>query len=95
MSPPRRCRGCSSGLKSVGLVKHVPYKGVELTELGRSEALRELRRHRLLEVFLVGVMGFTWDEAHEHAEQLGQGLNDDVAERMAVMTGAPHALSPR
>ena len=76
-------------LKSAGFVKHVPYKGVELTELGRSEALRELRRHRLLEVFLTRIMGFTWDEAHEHAEELGQGLNDDVAERMAAMTEYP------
>ena len=76
-------------LKSAGFVKHVPYKGVELSELGRSEALRELRRHRLLEVFLVQVMGFTWDEAHEHAEDLGHGLNDDVAERMAAMTDFP------
>src|SRR5690606_3229831 len=76
-------------LKSDGLVKHVPYQGVELTELGRREALRELRRHRILEVFLVEVMGFSWDEAHEHADQLGQGLNDALTARMAEMTGEP------
>lgn len=76
-------------LKNDGLVKHVPYQGVELTELGRREALRELRRHRILEVFLVEVMGFTWDEAHEHADQLGQGLNDELTARMAEMTGEP------
>lgn len=76
-------------LKSAGYVKHVPYQGVELTELGREEALRELRRHRVLEVFLVNVMGFTWDEAHEHAEDLGKGLNDAVSERMAEMTHNP------
>lgn len=76
-------------LKSAGYVKHVPYQGVELTGLGRQEALRELRRHRLLEVFLVDLMGFSWDEAHEHAEELGKGLNDIVAERMAEMTGYP------
>ncbi|MBK8434438.1 MAG: metal-dependent transcriptional regulator [Chloroflexi bacterium] len=76
-------------LKSAGLVKHIPYQGVELTEEGRLEALREIRRHRLLEVFLVQVMGFTWDEAHEHAHTLGHGLNDVVAERMAVMSGQP------
>lgn len=76
-------------LKSAGLVKHIPYQGVELTELGRVQALRELRRHRILEVFLVDVMGFTWDEAHEHADSLGQGLNDALTGRMAEMTGNP------
>lgn len=76
-------------LKNDGLVKHVPYQGVELTDLGRREALGELRRHRILEVFLVEVMGFTWDEAHEHADQLGQGLNDELTARMAEMTGEP------
>ena len=76
-------------LKSVGYVKHIPYQGVELTELGRKEALKELRRHRVLEVFLVNVMGFTWDEAHEHADDLGKGLNNELTERMAEMTNYP------
>lgn len=76
-------------LKSAGLVKHIPYQGVELTDRGRVEALKELRRHRILEVFLVKTMGFTWDEAHEHAHDLGVGLNDTIVERMAEMTGQP------
>lgn len=76
-------------LKSAGYVKHIPYQGVELTERGRKEALRELRRHRILEVFMVDVMGFTWDEVHEHADQLGQGLNDVITARMASMTDHP------
>ncbi len=76
-------------LKSGGLVKHIPYQGVELTERGRIEALKELRRHRILEVFLVQVMNFTWDEAHEHAHDLGVGLNDSITERMAEMTNQP------
>lgn len=76
-------------LKSAGFVKHIPYQGVELTERGRKEALRELRRHRILEVFMVDVMGFTWDEVHEHADQLGQGLNDVITARMAEMTQQP------
>ncbi len=76
-------------LKSAGYVKHVPYQGVELTERGRIAALQEIRRHRILEVFLVNVMGFTWDEAHEHADELGKGLNDALARRMAEMTGFP------
>lgn len=76
-------------LHSAGYVKHIPYQGVELTDLGLEEAKRELRRHRLLEVFLVNVMGFTWDEAHEHADNLGKGLDDAVSERMAEMTDFP------
>lgn len=76
-------------LKSSGYVKHIPYQGVELTDLGREEALRELRRHRVLEAFLVDIMGFSWDEVHEYADQLGKGLDDTVAERMAEMTGYP------
>lgn len=76
-------------LKSAGLVKHIPYQGVALSERGRVEALRELRRHRLLEVFLVEVMGFQWDEAHDHSHALGVGLTDAVAERMAAMTDQP------
>jgi DtxR family Mn-dependent transcriptional regulator len=66
-----------------------PDQGVELTELGREEALKEIRRHRILEVFLVDIMNFTWDEAHEHADELGQGLNDVITDRMAEMTGYP------
>jgi len=76
-------------LKSAGYVKHIPYQGVELTDLGREEALRELRRHRVLEAFLVDIMRFSWDEVHEYADQLGKGLDDTVAERMAEMTGYP------
>ncbi len=76
-------------LKSAGFVKHIPYQGVELTELGRTEALREIRRHRILEVFLVNIMEFTWDETHEHADDLGRGLNDKLTERMFEMTGRP------
>lgn len=76
-------------LKSAGYVKHIPYQGVELTERGRMEALQEIRRHRILEVFLVDVMEFRWDEAHEHADQLGPGLNDQLTQRMFEMAGSP------
>ena len=76
-------------LRNAGYVKHKPYQGIELTPRGREEALRELRRHRILEVFLVNVMGFTWDEAHEHADEMGKGLNDTITQRMAEMTSNP------
>lgn len=76
-------------LKAAGFVKHIPYQGVELSDLGREQALQEIRRHRILEVFLVSVMGFTWDEAHEHADRLGLGLTDTLARRMDEMAGHP------
>jgi DtxR family Mn-dependent transcriptional regulator len=76
-------------LANAGYVKHIPYQGVTLTHLGNELALDELRRHRILEVFLVNVMGFTWDEAHEHADDLTAGLNSDLTERMAQMTNHP------
>jgi DtxR family transcriptional regulator, Mn-dependent transcriptional regulator len=76
-------------LKSAGYVEHKPYQGVALTPLGEREALREIRRHRILEVFLVNIMGFTWDEAHVHSEDLGKGLNDALTNRMAEMTNFP------
>jgi DtxR family transcriptional regulator, Mn-dependent transcriptional regulator len=76
-------------LKSAGYVKHVPYQGVELTDRGHQAALQEIRRHRILEVFLVQVMGFAWDEAHEQADELSKGLTDMLTQRMAEMTGFP------
>lgn len=76
-------------LRNAGYVKHIPYQGFELTELGRLEALKEIRRHRILEVFLVNIMGFTWDETHELADEFGKGLNDAITQRMADMTHQP------
>jgi DtxR family Mn-dependent transcriptional regulator len=76
-------------LRNAGYVIHKPYQGIEITPLGREEALKELRRHRILEVFLVDIMGFTWDEAHDHADEMGKGLNDTLTERMAEMTNNP------
>lgn len=76
-------------LQESGFVTHVPYQGARLTDLGQQEALKELRRHRILERFLVDVMGFTWDDAHDHADDMSKGLTDDVVERMAEMTNYP------
>jgi len=76
-------------LQSAGFVKHIPYQGVRLTDLGMRQALAEIRRHRILEVFLVDIMGFRWDEVHEHSDELGRGLNDGLTARMDEMTGFP------
>lgn len=76
-------------LRSAGYITHIPYRGFELTDSGRAEALKEIRRHRILEVFLVNVMGFTWDETHRLADDLSKGLNDMIVQRMASMTNNP------
>lgn len=76
-------------LKELGLLEHEPYRGIRLTDAGSREALKELRRHRIAEVFLVNVMGFEWHEVHEEADSMGHALSDALAERMAEMAGNP------
>jgi DtxR family transcriptional regulator, Mn-dependent transcriptional regulator len=76
-------------LKENGLLEHEPYQGIRLTDKGQHEALKELRRHRIAEAFLVQVMGFGWHEVHAEADQMSQGISDTVAERMAEMAGNP------
>lgn len=76
-------------LKEDGLLDHEPYQGIRLTAKGRGEALKELRRHRITEAFLVTVMGFGWHEVHEEADQMSQGLSETLTERMAEMAGHP------
>lgn len=76
-------------LKDAGLLEHEPYQGIRLTEPGRREALKELRRHRIAEAFLVNVMGFGWHEVHEEANRMSGALSDILTERMAQMAGNP------
>lgn len=76
-------------LKESGLLEHEPYQGIRLTDEGRREALKELRRHRIAEVFLVNVMGFKWHEVHHEAEQLTRGMNESLTQRMDEMAGHP------
>jgi DtxR family Mn-dependent transcriptional regulator len=76
-------------LHRAGCLKREPYQGVSLTPEGEREALRSIRRHRLLEVFLVKVMGFGWDETHDHSHALEGALNDTLEDRMDEMAGHP------
>ena len=71
------------------LLEHVPYRGVELTDLGRQAALGMLRRHRILETYLVEKLGFTWDSVHPEAERLEHAASDSLIERMALTLGNP------
>ena len=71
------------------LLYHEPYRGVRLSAAGEHEALLELRRQRIAEVFLERVMGFGWHEVHSEAANLCSGLGDLLTERMAQMSGQP------
>src|SRR5215208_750513 len=57
-------------LKEEGLLEHEPYRGIYLTPAGEREALMNIRRHRLVEAFLVNVMQFVWHEVHDEADNL-------------------------
>ena len=81
--------GMLKRLASRGLVEHVPYYGARLTETGETEAIRLIRRHRVLELFLVQVLGYGWDEVHDEAERLEHAVSDLLIERMAAVLGDP------
>lgn len=76
-------------LAKTGLVGYVPRVGVELTEQGEQLALLVLRRHRLVELFLVKVLGMEWHEIHEEAEALEHVVSDRVLERIDLLLGRP------
>jgi DtxR family Mn-dependent transcriptional regulator len=76
-------------LDQAGMLTHVPYQGIKLSEQGEREALRSIRRHRLLEVFLVKVMGFGWDEVHDESHGLQLTITDAFEDRMDVLAGHP------
>jgi DtxR family Mn-dependent transcriptional regulator len=71
------------------LVEHVPYHGVRLTAVGRTTALRIIRRHRVIESYLIERLGFTWDVVHDEAERLEHAASDLLVDRMALAVGDP------
>ena len=76
-----------------GLVKYEPYAGVRLTPSGDRLAAMVVRRHRLIELFLVNVMGMSWSEVHDEAEHLEHAMSDRVIARIDEMLGHP-AVDP-
>jgi DtxR family Mn-dependent transcriptional regulator len=76
-------------LAEAGLVEYEPYSGVRLTAAGQKLAGLVLRRHRLVELFLVQVMGMSWAEVHEEAEQLEHVVSERLIERIDQMLGRP------
>jgi len=78
-------------LADSGLVTYEPYSGVRLTPSGRQLAAHVLRRHRLIELFLVQVMGMDWSEVHSEAEELEHAVSERLIQRMDEMLGFPSA----
>lgn len=76
-------------LAESGLVHYEPYTGVALTPAGERLAALVLRRHRLIELFLVRVMGYAWDEVHDEAEHLEHVVSDRLVDKMDEMLGRP------
>ena len=86
---PASVSGMLPKLTALGLVEHVPYRGVRLTERGTRVALEVVRHHRLLELFLVESLGMTWDEVHAEAEVLEHVLSEELEELIAAKLGNP------
>jgi DtxR family Mn-dependent transcriptional regulator len=78
-------------LADSGLVKYEPYAGVRLTPAGEKLAALVVRRHRLIELFLVRIMGMSWTEVHDEAERLEHAVSDRLIERIDEMLGRPNA----
>lgn len=76
-------------LQEMGLVRYERYRGASLTQEGRVEALRLVRRHRLIEMFLLRHLGYSWEDVHEEAEGLEHAVSDQFTERLAEMLGHP------
>ncbi|WP_067243901.1 metal-dependent transcriptional regulator [Microbacterium resistens] len=76
-------------LAAAGLVSHVPYGAVRLTPEGEQRALAMLRRHRLIETWLVREFGYAWDEVHDEAEVLEHTISDRLLEGIDERLGRP------
>jgi len=76
-------------LSEMGLVDYESYKGASLTDSGRKIALEIIRHHRLLELYLLEVMGYSWDEVHEEAEKLEHHISERFEEKIANLLDDP------
>ncbi len=76
-------------LTDLGLVSYTRYHGAQLTESGEQAALKLLRRHRLVETFLIEYLGYGWDEVHDEAEALEHTVSDRFTERLSARLGHP------
>jgi DtxR family Mn-dependent transcriptional regulator len=76
-------------LAELNLVTHEPYRGMELTDLGRQVALEVLRHHRLIELFLHETLDMSWDRVHEEADKLEHVISEAMEDAMAAVLGNP------
>lgn len=76
-------------LSEHGYLRHTPYRGVELTDAGTEIALELVRHHRLLELFLTQIMGYSWDMVDAEAERLEHVISEEFEDRMDAMLGYP------
>ena len=81
--------GMFGRLQEMELVRYERYRGASLTDAGLAEALRLVRRHRLIETFLMEHLGYLWQEVHEEAERLEHAVSDEFTERLAELLGHP------
>jgi len=88
---PASVSGMVQRMARLGLVRAARYKGARLTAAGRSAALQLIRRHRIIESYLVERLGFGWDDVHDEAERLEHAASDELIARMAEAIGNPTA----
>jgi DtxR family Mn-dependent transcriptional regulator len=86
---PGSVTGMLKALSENGLATYTPYEGVRLSPAGDALALHVLRRHRLIELFLVKTLGLSWDEVHEEAEQMEHAISDRLVARIDEFLGHP------
>jgi DtxR family Mn-dependent transcriptional regulator len=87
-----RAATVSDGIRRLadqGMLVHEPYGGIELTDTGRRHAVTMVRRHRLIETFLVEELGYGWDEVHDEAEVLEHAVSDGLIDRIDRRLGHP------
>jgi len=86
---PASVTGMVKRMAESGLLEHAPYRGVRLTERGIREALKVLRRHRIIETYLCERLGYAWEDVHEEAERLEHAASDALVEHMATALQFP------
>jgi DtxR family Mn-dependent transcriptional regulator len=86
---PASVTGMIKRMAEAGLLEHEPYRGVRLTRAGRRAALAVIRRHRLLETYLITKLAYDWSSVHDEAERLEHAVSDELVERMAFALGDP------
>jgi DtxR family Mn-dependent transcriptional regulator len=86
---PASVSGMIRRLAQQRLLSHERYRGVTLTDAGRRLALRTIRRHRVIEAYLMRALGFSWDRVHDEAERLEHAASDELVDRMAAAIGEP------